>query len=155
MNLNYLDIENKMLPKLSQKPFSLNKFFSKHVSAWFQKKYLLCTISWHSRSAFFNHFEKNVYIFLHTSLRKFLFRRCCEILSAGEGVRGAGGRGWRKLNNSLKATRCLGLIKCFKIFHFNWNFWKFNYFLAFQCFHPKHKTLKFSRQFGLQWLDCS
>ena len=32
MNFNSLDIENNMFPKHSQKPFSLYKFFSKHVS---------------------------------------------------------------------------------------------------------------------------
>ena len=32
-----------------------------------------------------------------------------------------------RLNNFLKAARCSGLAKCFTIFHFNWNFWKFNY----------------------------
>ena len=37
-NLNSLDIENNMLPKHSQKRFSLYKFPSKHVSVWCQKK---------------------------------------------------------------------------------------------------------------------
>ena len=32
MNLNSLDIENNMLPKHSQKPFSLYNFFSKYIS---------------------------------------------------------------------------------------------------------------------------
>ena len=36
-----------------------------------------------------------------------------------------------RLNNFLKATCCLSLVKCFTIFHFNLNFWKFNYFSAF------------------------
>ena len=36
-----------------------------------------------------------------------------------------------RLNNFLKAAHCLGLVKCFKIFQFNSNFWKFNYFSAF------------------------
>ena len=31
----------------------------------------------------------------------------------------------------LKASRYLCLVKYFKIFHFNWNFWKVNYFLIF------------------------
>ena len=30
---------------------------------------------------------------------------------------------------------CLGLVKCFEIFHFNWNFGKFNYFVAFRYCH--------------------
>ena len=32
------------------------------------------------------------------------------------------------LNNFLKAARCLGLTKCFEIFHCKWNFCKFIYF---------------------------
>ena len=37
--------------------------------------------------------------------------------------------------HSWKASRCTGLAKCFKIFHFNWKFWKSNYFSAFQYFY--------------------
>ena len=39
-NLNSLDIENNMLPQHSQKPFWFYKFSRKHVSVWWQKKYL-------------------------------------------------------------------------------------------------------------------
>ena len=35
------------------------------------------------------------------------------------------------LHNFLKVARCLSLAKCFTIFHFNWNFWKFNYIPGF------------------------
>ena len=36
-----------------------------------------------------------------------------------------------------------------KFFHFNWNFWKLNYFSAFWYFHINSiETLKFCRQFG-------
>ena len=45
----------------------------------------------------------------------------------------SGGEGG--LNNFLQDDHCLGLVKCFKIFHFNLNFWKFNYFLAFRYLH--------------------
>ena len=31
----------------------------------------------------------------------------------------------KRVSNSLKADRCLGLVKLFKIFHFNWNFQPF------------------------------
>ena len=72
--------------------------------------------------------KANVCIFLYTSLRKFLFQRLSKILSGGMG-------GWWRLNNFLKAARCLGLVKCFTIFHFNWNFSKFNYFLVFWYFY--------------------
>ena len=69
-NLNSLDIENNMLPKHSQKPFSLYKFFSKHVSICCQKKHLYCTISWRPKTAFLKNFE-NVCIFLCISVRNF------------------------------------------------------------------------------------
>ena len=41
----------------------------------------------------------------------------------------------RWLNNFLKADRCLGLVKCYSCFDFNWNFWKFNYFSHFVNFN--------------------
>ena len=44
-NLNSLDIENNMPPKHCQKPFSLYKFFRKHVCVWCQKKHLRFSIS--------------------------------------------------------------------------------------------------------------
>ena len=94
--------------------------------AW--EKHLHCTISWCPRTTFLKHFEsKYLGIFLYISL-SFLFQRCSNILSAGWWV---GGR----LNNFLKVTCSLDLIKCYSIFHFNWNFRKFNYFSAFQYFH--------------------
>ena len=43
--------------------------------------------------------------------------------------------GWVRLNNFLKAVRCLVLVKCFTIFHLNWNFCKLDYFSAFWYFH--------------------
>ena len=45
--------------------------------------------------------------------------------------------GWvgGRLNNVFKAARCFGLVKCFRILHINWNFWRFNYFSAFWYFH--------------------
>ena len=50
---------------------------------------------------------------MYISVRKFLFQRRRKLLSGGE------------LNNFLKAACCLSLVKCFKFFHFNWNFCKF------------------------------
>ena len=62
-NLNSLDIENNMPPKHCQKPFSLYKFFRKHVCVWCQKKHLRFSISWHPRTAFLKHFgSKCLYI---------------------------------------------------------------------------------------------
>ena len=72
--------------------------------------------------------KANVCIFLYISVRKFLFQILSKILSGGIGD-------WWRLNNFLKAARCLGLVKCFTIFHFNWNFSKFNYFLVFWYFY--------------------
>ena len=43
--LSSLSIVKKILKKHSQKPFSLYKFYSKHVSGVYQKKNLHCTIS--------------------------------------------------------------------------------------------------------------
>ena len=71
MNLNSLDTENNMLPQRSQKPFSLYKFFSKHVPVWCQKKHLVCTISWRQRTAFLLHFESKylyIYLYLHKKI---------------------------------------------------------------------------------------
>ena len=45
-------------------------------------------------------------------------------------------------------ARCLGLVKCFTILHFNWNFLKFNHFSASWSIY-NIKAMKFSRQFGL------
>ena len=52
----------------SQKPFSVYKFSSKHVSVWCQKKHLHCTISWSPRTTFLKYFESkclyiSVYLF--------------------------------------------------------------------------------------------
>ena len=127
-NLSSFEIENNMLPKHSQKPFSVYKFYSKHVSVWYQKKHLHCTISWHLRTTFLKHSEsKCLYISVYLS-NKFLYQRRIKILSGDMG-------GWGRLNNFLKVAYCLSLVKCFTIFHFNWSFLKFNYFSAFWYFH--------------------
>ena len=73
-------------------------------------------------------FWKRMIVYLYISVRKDLFQRRSKILSDGWWN---GGR----LNNFLKVSRCLDLVKCFTIFHFNWNCWKFNYFSAFWYFH--------------------
>ena len=52
------------------------------------------------------------------SVRTFLFQRRKKLVSGGSGG-GGGDGGGGGLNNFLKAARCLGLLKCFKIFHFN------------------------------------
>ena len=75
-NLNSLDVESDMLPQHSQKPFSLYKFSSKHVSVWCQKKYLHCTISWRPGTAFLKNFEsKGLHIPIYLLKKKFFQRR--------------------------------------------------------------------------------
>ena len=52
--------------------------------------------------------KANVCIFLYIPVRKFLFLRFYLV--------------WRGRMISLRAVRCLSLVKCFTIFHFNWHF---------------------------------
>ena len=80
----------------------------------------------HSRSTF----KANVFIFLYISVRNFLFQRSSKILS-GEGMRGIRWRWW--LNNFLKADHCLGLVKRYTIYHFNWNFGNSTIFYSLLC----------------------
>ena len=56
MNLNSLNIINIYLQH-SQKPYSLYKFSSKHVSVWGQKKHLHRTISRRPKTAFAKQLE--------------------------------------------------------------------------------------------------
>ena len=119
-NLNSLDIENNMLQKHSQKSLSLYRFCSKHVSVWCQKKDV-CTAPFldgqelHSWSTL----KANLCIFLCISVRKFyLVRKDCII--------------------SLTGLTVLGLVKFVAIFHFNWNFWKLNYFSEFQYLYLQY-----------------
>ena len=81
--------------------------------------------------------KANVCTFLYISVRNFLFQTRSKILV---------GAGLGRLNNFFKVARCLILVKCLTIFHFNLNFWKFNYFSICNI-----KTLKPSRQFGFQF----
>ena len=75
-NLNSLDIENNMLPKHRQKPFSLYKFSGMFLFG-VNKKNLHCTISWRPRTAFLEHIEsKCLYISVYL---------CKKILSDGVG----------------------------------------------------------------------
>ena len=134
-NINSLNIENNMFLQHNQKPFWLYKFLANMFTAPF-----LDTQELHSWSTL----KANACIFLYISLRKFLFQRRSKVLS---------GKGWGggRLNNFLEAARCLGPVKYFTIFRFNWQyFWKFNYFQHFDTSIYSIKTLKFFRQFGLQ-----
>ena len=135
-NLNSLDIENNILPQHSQKPFRLYIFSNKHVSVWFQKKHLGCAISWHQRTTFLKHFEsKCLYISVYLCKKNFWSKHLVTFYLMRGGLE-IGGR----LKNFLMAARCLGFIKCFTIFHFNWTFLKFKHFSAFWYFHPYHQN---------------
>ena len=77
-----------------------------HVSGWRQKKHLHCTISRRQKTAFSEHVKSK---FVHSCKNpsgNFYFRDVRKLLFGGE------------LNNFLHPVRCLGLVKCFKIFHF-------------------------------------
>ena len=106
-NLNSLNIEKNMHQQQSQKPFSLFKFSSKQPVGVRKN---ICTGPFldvqelHSRSTL----KANVCVFLYISVKNFLFERFSKLLS-----------GWGRLNNFLKGVRCLYLVKCFTIFHFN------------------------------------
>ena len=91
-----------------------------------------------------NTWKPNVCMFLCISVRKFLFQRYNKVFS-GAGV------GWGRLNDFIKAARCLGLAKSFTIFQFNSNFWKFFSILILLSIKTSTstRTLNLSRQFGL------
>ena len=74
MNLNSLDIENNMLPRHSQDPFWIYKFFSKCFFVWCQRKHLHCTISCRPRTTFLKHFESKC-LFVSGYLREKMFVR--------------------------------------------------------------------------------
>ena len=105
-----------MLSKHSQKAFWAYKVSSKHISVWCQRMYLHCTIFWRPSTTLLKHFKsKCLYISVYLS---FCFKDEARFYLV---VRGAGG-GW-----IISLRR---LIKCFTIFHFNWNFSKFIYFFS-------------------------
>ena len=105
-NLNSFEIKNNMLPKHSQKTSSFYKFPGKYVSVWCEKKLLLCTISWRPITTLLKLFESKYLYFSVNLSKRFLFERGIKILSGG-------------LGDFLKTVCCLGLVKCFTIFHFN------------------------------------
>ena len=117
--LNSLDIENNMLPQHSQKlswlswkTFGLHHFLTPKncilVELWKQMSVSFCI------SLQENFCSKDV------------VRFCLMKGGLGTGER---------LNNFLKAACCLGLMKCFTIFHFNWLFLKIKHFSAFWYFY--------------------
>ena len=83
--------------------------------------------------------QMSVYFCISPS-ENFCFKNVVRFYQVGSGLEG----GWRiSLTQPL-----LGLIKCFTIFDFNWNFRKFNFYLDFDTLIYWIKTLKISRQIG-------
>ena len=121
MNLNSLDIENNMLLLHSQKPsWIYQKFSSKHISVWCQKKHLHPTVSWRPKLHSWSNLKANVRLFVRKDVVRFYQMQGCV---------------WGRLIDFIKAALFLGLLTCFTFFHFNWNFCKSNYFSAFWYFH--------------------
>ena len=118
---------NSTLKKICSRNTARNIFHFTNFLAniwWCQTAPFLDAQELHSRSTL----KANVCIFLYISFRKVLFQRLSKLSSGGVGG------GWWSMNFFLNAARGLGLVKCFTIFHFNWNFWKLNYFSAFLYF---------------------
>ena len=89
-NFNLLDIENNMLPQNSQKPFWLYKFSVKMFLFGVRKNICTATFLDAQELHCWSTLKANVCIFLHISLRKFLFQICSKVLSGKEWD----GRGW-------------------------------------------------------------
>ena len=119
--LNSLNIENNVLPQHSQNYFDFTNFPANMFLFGFKKNICIAPFLEAQELHSWKTLKANVCIFLNISVEKFLFQRYSKSLI---------GRGWirKRLNNSFKAAWCLGLVKYFTIFYFNWNFWKFNYF---------------------------
>ena len=114
-----------MLPKHSQKTFSVYKFPSKHVSVWCQKKYLHCTISWRATATFLKHFgRKCLYISVYLPKKTFAWKGW--VIRFHLVVWGLVAD-WIIFLSSLLGFR--------NFFYFNWHFSKFSYFSVFRYFH--------------------
>ena len=113
--LNLLDIENSQTNATQPKTFLTLKVFQE-TCFWLvsEKTFALYQFldakELHSQSTL----KANVCVFLHISVRKFLFQRRRKFLSGGRGV-GA----WRRQNNYIKEVQCFGFVKYFTSFHFN------------------------------------
>ena len=94
-NLNLLDIENNMLQKQPKAFLTLQIFRQKCFYVVSEKIFAL------------HHFLTSKNCILEARCKQMLFPRHSRVLSGGSGGR---------LNNFLKAARCLGLAKCFTIF---------------------------------------
>ena len=118
LQISTRDIAKKYTPAALRKTHSLCKFSSRHVSGWCQKKHWHWTISRNRRFVFSKHWESNC-LYIPVFLLKRLLSETLEAFI------------WWKLNIIFKAAHCLYLVRCFKFFHFNWNFWKSSYISVF------------------------
>ena len=125
-NLNSLKIVKSKIPQHSH---SLYKFSSTHVSDWYQKKHLNCTISRCPRIVFSKHWES--FIFPYISVNNILLQRCRKLLSGG----------W--LNNFLKSASCLRFVKFLKFFILIEIFENLTIYQHFDTSINNIKTLKF------------
>ena len=110
-NLNSLYIENNMLLQYSQNSFSLYKSWSKYFSVCCQKKTSTLHNLFTPKNVSLKHFESkclviSVYLRYSRDVVRFY-------------LVGWGGGAMERLNNFIKAARCLDLARCFSIFHFN------------------------------------
>ena len=122
-NPKSLDIENNVLPKQS---FPTLQLFQ-------QTKYCLVSektfeLQHFMTLAFWKHFESKCVCISVYLLEKIIVPRTQDFIWCDEGCGG-------KLDNFLKTAHCLGLIKCWTIFHFNWTIWNFSYVSAFRYLH--------------------
>ena len=103
-----------------------------------KEKHLHCTSSRHPSTAFSKHLEiKCLYIPVNRSYKIF----APEMQEAFI---------WCGLNNFFQLSRCLGLVKCFKIIILIKIFGISTNFQHFVTSTNSIKTLNFSRQFGVQ-----
>ena len=138
-NLNSFEIENNILPKYSQKNFSVYKFSNKHVYFSCQKKHLHCTISWRPRTTFLKHFEsKCLYISVNLPEKMFATKTWPDVLVYGVG------RGWIIFLKRLAVWVSWNDLQFFKLIEI---FRSSTIFQYFDTFNNSIEALKCSRQF--------
>ena len=104
------------------------EFSSKHVSVWCQKKIFALHPFVMPQNCILEALWKQISIYFYISpYENVRSRDVVRFYLLGDGL----GGGWIV----LKAAHFLCLAKWFTIFHFDWNFWKFNYILAFRYFY--------------------
>ena len=113
----------------------------KHVSGWChkkRKKHFYCSISRHPSTAFSKHLEiKCLYIPVDRSYKIFTPETQEAFI-------------WCGLNNFLQLSRCLGLVKCFKIIILIKFFGSSTNFQHSVTSTNNIEKRNFSRQFGVQ-----